>query len=132
MILEFLQNFNQNNRGDISGTLWATKNIDPELNPGKINISKTMGYRTNTDDKANLEAPAWGFAYSSVVGTTDRYFAVADDRCWETSSANPDAAWTEMSNTPTDVDANSDIIAFNSKIYVATSNLDRDWETNGL
>lgn len=130
MILEYLQNFRQLNRGDNQGTVWATKNIDPEINGGKINVSRVLGFRTNTDDKANLGAPAWGFAFSSDIGTTDRYFAVADDRCWETSTTNPNAPWTEMASTPTDIDANSDIIAFNAKLYIATQNNLKSFDGN--
>jgi hypothetical protein len=122
MIIDILKNneFIQANTGDNKGTIWASKNIDPQINKGKLNISKTLGYVTNTDDQANLEAPAAGFAFNSV--DTDRYFAVADDRVWYTANANPNSAWSEIPSTPTDVSNKSDIIAFNSKIYIATAN----------
>lgn len=121
MIVDFIKTFAQVNKGDVSGTVWSTKNIDPDFNPGKVNISKYFGYSTNTDDQANLELPAAGFAFTAAFAT-DRYFAVADDRVWESASTNPDSSWSEVSGTPTDCDLNSDIIAFNAKIYVATQN----------
>jgi len=121
MIVNFLQNFKQENKGDKSGTIWSTKNIDPVVNPGKVNISKVLGFRTNTDDEANLGAAASGFAFTSAFAT-DRYYAVADDRVWQSASVNPNSGWSEVSSTPTDCDINSDIIAFNSKIYIATQN----------
>lgn len=121
MIINYLQNFIQTNKGDNSGTIWATKNIDPQLNPGKVNISKVLGFRTNTDEASNLEAPASGFAFTSAFAT-DRYYAVADDRVWQSASTNPNSGWSEVSSSPTDCDINSDIISFNQKIYIATQN----------
>ena len=121
MIVDFLEQFNQSNKGDTKGTIWATKNIDPNINNGKINISKILGFSTDTDDQANLEAAASGFAFTSAF-TTDRYFAVADDRVWQSSFSDPNSAWSAVTSTPTDIDINSDIIAFNSKIYIATQN----------
>lgn len=121
MQVNFLENFAQLNNGDNSGTIWATKNIDPLHNPGKVNISKILGFRSNTADLANLGAPAAGFAYTSAFAT-DAYYAVADDRVFDTGEAEASSTWAETTNTPTDCDINSDIIAFNSKIYVATAN----------
>ena len=122
MIIDIIKGnaFNQTNTGDNQGTIWATKGIDPVINKGKINISKVLGFNTNTDDQANLEAPAVGFAFFESTG--DYYYAVADDRVWKTATVNPNSGWTAVGSTPTDCDQNSDIIAFNSKLYVATAN----------
>lgn len=120
MIIDFLQQFAQTNKGDTKGTVWATKNIDPNLNGGKINVTKPLVRNTTTDDQANLELPAVGFAFGD--DTIDRYYAVADDRVWETAGVKSSGAWTEVSGTPTDCDMNSDIIAFNGKRYIATAN----------
>lgn len=121
MIVNFLENFNQANKGDNSGTIWSTKNIDPVINQGKVNISKVMGFRTNTDEASNLGAAASGFAFTSAFAN-DRYYAVADDRVWQSGTTNPNSGWSEVSSTPTDCDINSDIVSFNSKIYIATQN----------
>lgn len=130
MIIDILKNndFIQTNTGDGKGTIWASKNTDPELNKGKINVSKVLGFRANTDENANLGAPASGFAFSSTAhSSTKRYYAVADDRVWYSVSNNPDSGWEEITSTPTDCDLDSDIIDFNSKIYVATNNYLKKW-----
>ncbi len=124
MIVDFLKQFAQANTGDNQGTIWATKNIDPNINKGKIRIAKPMGFTTSTDEAANLGAPAWGFAFTSEFNN-DAYYAVADDRVWDNAgitSTTPNAPWSEVASSPTDIDENSDIIAFNAKIYIATQN----------
>lgn len=120
MIIDFLQNFNQANRGDRDGTIWSSKNIDPQINPEKINISKVLGYRTNTDSEANLGAVASAFAFTDEFAI-DRYYAIADDRFWNSASDNPNSPWTEVVGTPTNCNYDSDLIFYNGKIYLATS-----------
>lgn len=121
--------FNQKNEGELSGSIWATKNIDPEINRGKINVSKVMGYRTNTDDQSNLGAPASAFAFSD--DTTDKYYCIADDRVWETAGINPNGIWTEVASTGTDYDINSDLKFFNSKLYLSSTAQLRSYTQSG-
>lgn len=120
MIVDFLKQFNQNNLGDNQGTIWATKNIDPNSNQGKVGIAKIMAWRSDTADEANLGAPAWGFTFGN--DTADKYYAVADDRVYESAGINPNGGWNEVASTPTDINSGSDIISFNAKRYIATAN----------
>lgn len=127
MINEFLQNFKQINDGDNQGTIWATKNIDPESNHGKINVSKVLGYKTNTDTQSTLTTPIYGFAQGFDYS---RYFAVGSGKCWESTTMFPNSAWTAMASTPTDTDHNSDVITFNQKMYFATQNFLKSYTGN--
>lgn len=121
MIVDFLQQFNQPNTGDNQGTVWASKNIRLD-NKGKVSLSPVMGYKTDTTAQSNLGTAMWGVTFVSIMtgtaGTVDQYYAVADDRVWESANSNPNSAWTEVSSTPTDIDSDSDIIAWNGKVYV--------------
>jgi len=120
MIVDFISTFAQNNKGDTKGTIWATKNIDPELNPGEINISKQFGYSTNETDQSNMTEAPVAFTFSAVDGSA-RYFGIIGTRVWRTSSDDPNGPWTVATGSGTGSTVDSDIIAFNAKIYLADS-----------
>lgn len=118
--------FVQLNDGDIGGSVWATKNIDPEVNNGKIRLSKVLGFRTNTADDSDLVQAAVGFTYTEAF-VTNRYFAVAGDRMWRTSNDEGTSGWTDVSGSDSlGISSNSDIIAFhttNYDVFVASDDL---------
>lgn len=116
MILNLLQQFQQANRGDRLGRIWATKNIDPNINPGKVNISKVLGKCFSQADDADFTGVMGGFAILD-----DKYYAIGTDRVWRTSGEEPGEGWAEVPSTPTDCSSNSDIKAFNGKVYIATN-----------
>lgn len=116
MILNLLQQFQQANRGDRLGRIWATKNIDPNINPGKVNLSKVLGKCFSQADDADFTGVMGGFAILD-----DKYYAIGTDRVWRTSGEEPGEGWAEVPSTPTDCSSNSDIKAFNGKVYIATN-----------
>jgi hypothetical protein len=116
MIIDFLQQFQQANRGDRLGRIWATKNIDPNINPGKVNISKVLGKCFSQADDADFTGVMGGFTILD-----DKYYAIGTDRVWRTSGEEPGEGWAEVPSTPTDCSSNSDIKAFNGKVYIATN-----------
>lgn len=130
MKLNLIPQFIQPNNGDNQATIWASKNIDPSSNKGKIRLAPPLGFVTSTAEEANLGAPAWGFAFTSAFAT-DKYYAVADDRVWESANRDPNSGWSEVASTPTDINEDSDIIAFNSKIYIATTNFLKSYTQSG-
>lgn len=118
-------NFKQVNDGDTDGSIWSTKNINPETNHGKVQVSKVFGYRTDTVEESNLTAVPTGFAYTDAFSPTkDGYYCVAGNRVWQTATTKPNSTWDEVSGTPTTHTFGSDIAEFNSKIYVAGDDLD--------
>jgi hypothetical protein len=116
MIINFLQQFNQANTGDNQGTIWATKNIDPNINPGKVNLSKVLGKCFSEADDEDFTNVMGGFAILA-----DQYYAIGTDKVWRTSGEEPGEGWAEVPGTPTDCSPNSDIKAFNGKVYIATN-----------
>lgn len=111
MIIDFLEQFSQANRGDTEGTIWASKNIDPKINQGKVNISRAMLYKTSSSEQSNLGLPT-AFTFFST-----KYYCIAGDRIF-VSGTSPNSAWTELGGSgTTTLDASDDIITFNKKIY---------------
>lgn len=126
------ETFKQVNRGDKYGDLWATRNIDLENDWGKITSSSPVIAETlSTESTDQPQTTPFAFAkHGDTVSSlsTDRFWTLAEDssgnsRVFETSAVmgtfDLDTASPNFSG---DVNE-SDIIAFNDKLYVACGDL---------
>ena len=95
-------------RGDIFGTLWATKNMDLVSMPGKFRLARRLKTVYDENDDADLDLPV-AFLRSNANGT-DKLWALTQRNGIEDSGgsifnsdigANPNA-WEEEVGSPTD------------------------------
>ncbi len=98
----------KSSRGELFGSLWATKNIDLEVNRGKIRLSERIYRLFDSGDDADFEVPVkfirtdadktdrwWVLAQASAIGTTDGLM-------FKTTGTNPLTGWTQdaIADTP--------------------------------
>lgn len=120
--------FKQVNRGEKLGDIYASRNIDLERDWGKIRASSPVFAETLSSASASYPQST-PFAFAKAVGTisastTDRFWTVASDgtntRIFQTSSVlgsfTLDAGSPNLAGDPDE----TDILAFNSKLYVAS------------
>jgi hypothetical protein len=138
MIQDLLQQFQQANRGEKQGTIWATKNIDPRIHEDNVQVSRVFGYNISSEIEEDLEYqvgdvnqpnPPSGFAFTEQITGANTIFATIGLGVWGANITNKE--WTLIDNRNCSI--NSDIIAFNDAVYVATKDgldeldLNADW-----
>lgn len=120
--------YKQENNGMLSGSIWYTRNIDFEKEKGRILPSSRVVPISDSVTDAELTEVPVGFAratgtISSLSST--RFWTIVDNylfqglNIWDMS--RDDASTGVPMNTDV-VQAKSDIITFNGKIYVASDN----------
>lgn len=124
-------------RGELFGTLWATKNIDLEVNKGKIRLSERIYRLFDSGDDADFELPV-AFLRSNA-DETDRWWALVqggsngtainDGLLFKTTGTSPLTGWTQdydvVNNPNSPTAATSDMAIFGSsggydRLVVAT------------
>jgi len=108
-------NWSQNNKSDVLGSVWASKNLDFKK-LGEVRISPRMFLNTSENDLANLGVPC-AFAYFPTnLGTI---WAIAGSRVFKTTKhLNTAFVQDDIGGTPTNLNSNtSDIVFFNSALY---------------
>jgi len=122
------ETYRQVNRGDKYGDIWASRNIDLEDNWGKIEQSSPVIVETISTTSDNPQSTPFAFTKNrgSISGlSADRFWALAEDgsgntRLYQASSVPGDFSLdTDSPNMDGDA-KESDILSFNSQVYVAS------------
>lgn len=111
----------QTNRGDATGNLLATWNMDFDSVEGRVRVSPRTRINTDSGDDSDLGLPI-AFLRTDADGT-DRWWALCGTKLFKTAGTNPSATFTQddIANSPT-TNSNSDMEEFNGNLYVSTSN----------
>ena len=129
--------FIQPNKGDVFGNLFATWNLDFDINPGKVRVSNKVVTLTTSSDDADLTHPT-AFVRTAADGT-DRWWALCGSVLFKnTLGALPiGSAFVQdaVANTPTSMDVtSSDMVEFNGALVVSRSSniarLSTTWDAN--
>lgn len=112
--------FIQSNKSDVFGNLFATWNLDFNVNPGKVRVSNGLTILSSSVDDVDLGLP-YAFVRSSADGT-DRWWAACGAVLFKnTNTSSISSAFTqdEIGSSPTTLlVAQSDIIDFNGALIV--------------
>ena len=124
-----IRKWSQPNLDDLSGNLWATRNIDLRTERGKI-LPSLIVEAINTDgDDAELLRPS--ALVRSIAGTdaTDQWWALCDTVLFKTTDTDPIGAYTQdaIGSSPTNLDYRySDMDDWEDDLIVSRSdNLER-------
>lgn len=111
----------QLNRGDDSGTMWASMNLDLQSNLGTMRVSPRMKINASATDDADLGLPV---AFKYFGG---EYYAICNAKLFKTSEsglASPNSAFAESTETGalTNYTTNSDLELFDDRLWSISSN----------
>ena len=123
--------FSKPARGEVFGNLWATKNIDLDVAPGKIRLSERLYRLYDSGDDADFELPV-KFLRTNA-DETDRWWAlvqnggtsITDGLLFKTTNTSPLTGWTQDAIASSPTAATSDMAIFGAsggydRLVVAT------------
>jgi hypothetical protein len=118
----------QTNKGELSGNIWASYNLDLISSPGKIRVSpQTQVVATNLSSTLVFDHTSFGLPQAFVISDADsslKIWAIAGAAMfysYYTSTAiNALTGWSIGGGSPpTTMDTNSDICEFNSGLIIS-------------
>lgn len=112
---------NQTNRGEFSGDMWASWNLDLTSNIGKIRVSPHTESLASTAGLATLVKPVAFVRNLSGSGAVDTYFSVCNQRIISTPVASISWVADDITNSPTTAldSLYSDAVSFNGSLIVS-------------
>ena len=133
-------------QSDVLGNIHGSYNLDLTSNRGRIRVGNatrpattstqvTFG-STSSNEQVNMGLPS-GFAYFSPTARAGWYAACSGRVFKGSTNAGGSFVQDSVTGTPTDLNEDSDIIEFNSKLYVTSDNLyslasTGNWSFQGL
>jgi len=111
----------QLNKGEFSGNIWASYNINLLDNPGKLQLSPQTEILTDSDDDAQLTYPV-GFVNTKADGGSEKWWALCHQALFKTAGSGVGSfAQDAIDGTPTTAlhRLYSDLVAYNDDMMVS-------------
>lgn len=118
--------------GEFFGTIFSSKNIDLQRNPGKVTLGDSLSAVFNSSSDSDLTTPV-SFVRTAADGT-DRWWANAG-KLFKTTNTDPETGWTQDAISSSPTSPLYDMIEFADALLVATAtDIDRlasgTWDTD--